>query len=114
MRMSGLEFRRVLFRSGDIIKLAGASDDPRVGSVNTVNIGVDIAAVGLHRRRDRDRAGVRTAAAERRAAAVVHHDLEPGDNRDLTAPPGRGQRAGLDEEYARAAVGVLGADWQLP
>src|SRR3546814_2409728 len=61
------EFEHLLI--GDIIKLAGASDDPRVGRVNTVNIGVDIAAVGLHRRRDRDRAGVRTAAAERRDAA---------------------------------------------
>src|SRR3546814_10468218 len=45
------EFEHLLI--GDIIKLAGASDDPRVGRVNTVNIGVDIAAVGLHRRRDR-------------------------------------------------------------
>src|SRR3546814_9677789 len=68
------EFEHLLI--GDIIKLAGASDDPRVGRVNTVNIGVDIAAVGLHRRRDRDRAGVRTAAAERRRSEEHTSELQ--------------------------------------
>ena len=39
--------------------------DARIGGVDAVNIGVDVAAIGLQRRRQRHRAGIRAAAAER-------------------------------------------------
>ena len=56
---------------GDLVDLARLLDDPRIGRVDAVDVGVDVAAVGLERRRQRHRRGVRAAAAERRDAAVA-------------------------------------------
>ena len=71
---------------------------------------------GLDRRRDRDRRGVRAAAAERGdAAGVLVQALEAGDHRDLAALLEAGdQLAAVDGKDPRRAVGVGGHDRQLP
>ena len=64
----------------------GARHHARVGGVDAVDVGVDVAAVGLDRGGDRHRRGVGAAAAERGDAAGVLVDaLEAGDHRDLLA-----------------------------
>ena len=66
------------------------------------------------RRGHRDRRRVRTATAQRRHAAIVHHALETGDHRNLALRHRGAERAGVDVGDARARVRFLGADRQLP
>ena len=40
---------------GNLIKLAGLSNDPRIGRVNAINVGKDIAAIGAQSRGQRNR-----------------------------------------------------------
>ena len=57
--------------------------DPRVGGEDAVDIGVDLADVGLQCRGQRHRGGVRAAAPERGDVLGVLGDaLEAGDDRD--------------------------------
>ena len=48
---------------GDLFEPPRLGNDARVGGVDAVHVGVDVAAVRLERRRHRHRAGVRAAAA---------------------------------------------------
>ena len=70
------------FGEGDLVKLARFGDDARIGGVDAVDVGVDVAAVGLQPRRDGDRRRVGAAAPERGDAAVLADPLETGDDRD--------------------------------
>ena len=104
------------FLEGDLVEPARARHDARVGGVDAVDVGVDVAAVGADRGRDRDRRGVRSAAAERGdAAGFLVQALEAGDDRDflalLEAPD---QFVAVDVEDARRAMRVRGQDRQLP
>ena len=57
-----------------------------IGRVDAIDIGVDVAKIGLERDRDRNRAGVGAAAAERRQPVAILLDaLEARDDRDLAA-----------------------------
>ena len=77
-------FQHLLER--DLVEAARLRHDARIGGVDAVDVGVDVAAVGLDRGGDRDRRGVGAAAAERGdAAGVLVHALEAGDHRDLPA-----------------------------
>jgi hypothetical protein len=58
-------------------------NDARIGRIDAVDIGIDVAAVGLQGRRNGDRARVRAAAAEGRDAVVGRDALEAGDHRHL-------------------------------
>ena len=58
--------------------------DARIGRVDAVHVRIDVAAIRLDGGGDRDRAGVRAAAAERGDAAGRRVDaLEAGDHGDL-------------------------------
>ncbi len=63
-----------------------------IGGVDAVDVGVDVAKVGLDGDGDGDRAGVGAAAAERGDAVALGLDaLEAGDHGDLALlQPGRG------------------------
>ena len=74
------------FFVGDLIELARLRNDARIGRVDAVDIGEDVAAVGLERRRQRHRRGIGAAAAQRRDAAVAGRC--PGSRR----PPRPGPR----------------------
>ena len=71
------------FVVGDRIDLARLRHHPRIAGVNAVHIGVDLANVGLQRRRDGDRRQVGPAAAERGDLPLVRLPLEPGDDADI-------------------------------
>ena len=101
---------------GDLGHAAGARHDARVGGVDAVDVGVDVAALGPDRRRDRHRRGVGAAAPERGDAAGLLVDaLEAGDHRHLLALLEALEQLGaVDVEDARRGMGVGGADRQLP
>ena len=72
------------FLVGDGVQLRGVRHDPRVGGEDAVDVGVDLADVGVQRRGQRDGGGVRAAAAERGDVLGVLADaLEAGDQRDV-------------------------------
>ena len=102
------------FLIGHIIELARARDDARVGGIDAVDVGVDVAAIGLQRRCNRHGTRVRSAATECRDAAIVHQPLKARDHRDLTARHRGAERAGVDVGDARARVRFFGADRELP
>ena len=91
----------------DAVDLARRRAHVRIGGVDAVDVGVDLAGVGLERRRDRHRRGVRAAAAERGDVALLVDALEAGDHRDLPlapAPRGCGSASML---LMRALVNAL-------
>ncbi len=96
------------FLEGDLVEPARARHHARIGGVDAVDVGVDVAAVGVDRGRDRHRRGVRAAAAERGdAAGLLVHALEAGDHRDLLALlEALDQFVAIDVEDARRAVRV--------
>ena len=64
-------------------ELARLRHDARIGGVDAIDVGVDVAAVGLQRRRQRHGRGVRAAAAQRGDAVVGADALEAGHHGDL-------------------------------
>ena len=81
-----------------LAKLARGRDDPRVGGVHAVDVGVDLAHLGAERGRDRDRGGVGAAPPERRDVAVGRDALEAGDHGH---PPRRDAPRGCDRRAPR-------------
>ena len=69
------------------VELAGLRHDARVGRVDAVDIGIDVAAIGIQRRGQRDRRGIRPAAAQCGDAVVAARC--PGSRR----PPRPGRPA---------------------
>ena len=64
-------------------QLLGVRHDARIGGEDAVDVGVDLADVGVERRGQRDRRGVGAAAAERGDVFGVLADaLEAGDDGD--------------------------------
>ena len=96
-----------------LVELARLRHDARVGGVDAVDVGVDVAAVGLHASGDGDRGRVGAAAAERRDAAVLADALEAGDDGDRAALQRLVERRGFDRLDAGIAVDARRAD-QLP
>ena len=75
---------------GDGVELAGRRDDARVGGEDAVDVGVDLADVGLERRGERDRGRVGAAATEGGDLLGVLGDaLEAGDDHDVAVGDGR-------------------------
>ena len=104
------------FLERDLVEPLRLRHHARVGGVDAVDVGVDVAAVGLDRGGDRHRRGVGAAAAERGDAAGLLVDaLEAGDHRDLLALlEALDQLGAVDVEDARRAMRVGGQDRQLP
>ncbi len=99
---------------GDLGQLAGLRDDARVGGIDAVHIGIDVAAVGLQRCRQRHGGGVRPAAPQRGDAAVGRDPLEARDHGDMALFHAVDQVLAVDVQDARLAVRVIGADRDLP
>ena len=100
---------------GDLLELARLGNDARIGGVDAVDIGEDVAAIGLQRRRQRHRRGVRAAAAERGDRGCPGRC--PGSPATTATWPCSQRRLaalGVDAPDARLAVGVVGADRDLP
>ena len=103
------------FLERHLVEPARLGHHARVGGVDAVDVGVDVAAVGVERRGERHRRGVRAAAPERRhPAARRMNALEAGDDRDLAARETLDDRLAIDVLDARRAVRVVGLDRDLP
>ena len=101
---------------GDSVEPARLRDHPRVGGIDPVDVGVDIAAVGMDSGGNRNRGGVGTAAPERGDSPRLRIDaLEAGDHSDLLAfPETIDQFGAVDLENPRRCMGVAGFDRDLP
>ncbi len=85
--------------------------DPRVGGEHPVDIGVDLAHLRAQRRRQRDRRGVRPAAAQRGdVLAVLGHPLEAGDDGHRALVEGLPDPARGDVDDAGPPVCGVGDD----
>src|SRR5262249_43511020 len=74
------------FLECDAVETSGLWDNLRVGRVDAVNIGIDVAAVSANRRGNRHRARIRTSPPQRNnTGCLLMETLKPGDDRDL--PP---------------------------
>ena len=70
----------------DLVELAGAGDEPRVGREDAAHVGEDLAGIGPERGGKGDRGRVGAAAAERRHVLRLSGDtLEARDEHDLAA-----------------------------
>ena len=95
-------------------ELARLPGDARVGGVDAVDVGVDVAALGLERRGEGDGGGVRAAAAERGDPAFGRDALEAGDHRVQPFAELLDQPLGVDRLDAGGAVAGVGAQRHLP
>ena len=84
--------------------LRASGHDPRVGAEDAGHVGVDLAHLGLHRGGERDRGGVRAAAAERRHVARGRDALEAGDEHDQVLVERLADAVRADVEDARLGV----------
>ena len=108
-RAAGGHFEHLL--EGDGVQPAGVGHDPRVGAEDPVHVGVDLADVGVQRRGQRDRGGVRAAAAQRGdVAGVLADSLEPGHQHDPALVQGGLQPGRGDVDDLGFAVGAGGDD----
>src|SRR5690606_37166238 len=97
------------FLEGDLFQAAGAVHYPRVGGVDTVHIGVDLAFVRLQRRRQGHASGIGAATTEGGDIAVGIHTLEASNNHHLARvqlAPQPGFIYMLDACLAEGAVGL--------
>ena len=58
-------------------------DDSRISREQAVDVGVDLAHIGMQGSRERNRGGIGTASAQSRHIIIVRNSLETGDNCDL-------------------------------
>ena len=99
---------------GDGVEPPRFGHDPRIGRIHAVDVGVDLALVGLERRGQRDAGGIGTAAPERGDVLFGVDPLKAGDDDD-----GPGLEVGahvllVDAEDARLGERVVGQDAHLP
>ena len=89
--------------------------DPRIGRINAVDIGIDIAPVGRDRRSERNGGRVRAAPPERRhPIGGLMHALKPGDDGDLTRRKAIAKPRSVDAGNAGRAMRVVGDERDLP
>ena len=91
----------------------GGGEDPRVGRVDAVDVGVDLADVGPQHRGECHGGGVGAAAAERRDVAVLVDPLEAGRDHDPAIIEELHDVVGGDRLDPGLRVGAVGADADL-
>src|SRR5690606_22982488 len=83
---------------GDLRKATRLGLDARIGRVDPVHVGIDVAAISLHSSGNSNRARIGTASTQCRDAVVRGNPLETGNDRDLTF---------LEAFYQEGTVNVL-------
>ena len=92
-------------------QLARVGHDPRVGAEDAGDVGVDLADLGPERRRQRDRGGVRAAAAERgHVGEPVETPWKPATSTILPSSSACADPVGAHVEDARLGVRGVGDD----
>ena len=90
------------FLERDLVEPARLGNDARVGGVDAVDVGVDVAAVGLQRGGERHGGGVGAAATERGDAASSPREC-PGSRRRRRSGPWRSRRRCRSRRCRRCA-----------
>ena len=101
------------FVVGDRSQAAGFRQNPRVGRVDAVDVGVDLAQVGIEHGGQGHGRGVGAAAAERRDVAVLINPLKPGCDHDRPVGQQFLHVVGRDRLDARLGMRRVGADADL-
>ncbi len=101
------------FLIGDAAQAPGSLLDPRIGGVDPVHVGVDVAR-RLQGGGDRHGGGVRAAAAQGGEPPVAGDPLESSDHRHFAGVQRRGELLGRNLVDAGLAVGVVGDHRHLP
>ena len=91
------------FLEGDAVEPARLGHDARIGRIDAVDVGVDVAAVGADGGRDRHRARVRAAAAQRRHAGRVSSWMPWKPATTATCPLGETRRRSRRRRSHRCA-----------
>jgi 2-polyprenyl-6-hydroxyphenyl methylase/3-demethylubiquinone-9 3-methyltransferase len=98
---------------GDHVQLAGRAGHPRVGGVDAVHVGIDLADARPQRGGQRHRGGVRPAPAEGGHVPVGGDPLEAGDDHHVAGGQRLADPPGPHVQDARLAVQVVGDDARL-
>ncbi len=101
------------FLEGDDIEAPRLRLDSRIGRVDAVDVGEDLAFVGLERGGERDAGRVRTAAAEGRDVVVLVDALEAGNDDDATVIQVVDDLLVVDGLDPRLVVRAVGDDLDL-
>ena len=88
--------------------------DARVGRVDAVDIGIDVADLGIQRGGNRHGARIGPAPAERGHTLIFRDALETGDHGDLAGIDGIRQAGIVKAHDAGLAMALVGLELQLP
>ena len=95
---------------GDPVELLRLGDDVRVGGVDAVHVGVDLADVGAERGGEGHRREVGAAPAERRDVVLLGHALEARHDRDVAVVEGPPDLVAVDPDDPGPGVRGVGPD----
>ena len=111
LRTGAGKFQDFLVR--DEIKLAGLRHDPRIGTVDAVDVLEDLALVRTKRNGDGDGGCIRSAPSEDRDVLIFGPPLVARDDRDGSGIEFTVNASGVDVENLRLGVDRVGADPRL-
>ena len=97
----------------DAVHLAGLGHEPRIGREHAVDVGVNLAGVGIEHGRQGHGRRIAAAAAERRDVEVFVDPLEAGRDDDLAVVEQLLHPLGRDRLNAGLRVRAVGADADL-
>ena len=110
---NGREFKHFLI--GNPLKLAGARHNARIGRIDPIHIGIDIATIRLDGSRDGDSRKIRSAAAKGGdAVALGVNALKPRHHRHLTLLHAFNQGRAINGFNAGLAMRLVRDDRHLP
>ncbi len=95
---------------GDFVDLLRVGDDARIAGKDAVDVGENLAGIGVQRAGQGDRGQIGAAAAERGRFAIGVLSLEPGDDDDVIFREQRVDLSRRDVGDLRAGMGAIGQD----
>src|SRR5690606_32436998 len=98
---------------GDLLQALGTRHHARVGGVDAIDIGIDLALIGLQRRCQGHASGIGAATTKGGDIAVLVNALETGDDDDTTSIEVGTNLLVVDLQNARLGVGTVGEDANL-
>ena len=110
-RAQAREFEHLI--EADPVNFAGILHDTRIGRIDAIDIGINLASVGPEHGGEGDGGRVGTASAEGGDVVMFIHALEPGDDDDLALVERLDYPVGRDVADAGLGVKAIGDDADL-